>query len=403
MRIAIGCGLESLEIEVPEAKLVKVQRQPPSPPLADPAAATRAALENPLDFPALRRALTPDDHVVVIVDEHLPHLPEMVTAILEHLQAAQVSPRAVTLLCTSSDGNQPWLDGLPDAFQEARLEIHDPADRKRLSYLATTRQGRRIYLNRSVVDADQVVVLTGRGYDPALGYSGAEGALYPALADEAIRRDTSAKLSMDPPGPAPWPLRREAAEVAWLLGAPFLVQVIPGTGAEILHVVGGPVETSAEGQRLLDARWRVEVEAPADVVMAGIGGDPAQHSLDDIARAFACASRVVKPHGRIVLLCAAQPSLGPGGDLLRQAEDVASLMNSFRQHQGPQHESVFHWAHAAQRASLYLWSRLPGDVAEELFTVPLDQPGQVQKLIEGAATCLVLPDAHRTMAVVKGD
>src|SRR5207302_1805342 len=105
--------------------------------------------------------------------------------------------------------------------------------------------------------ADQLVVLTRRGYDPLLGYSGAEGALYPALGDDAALQESWERLSMAAPGPAPWPLRQEAAEVAWLLGVPFLVQVIEGAGCEVAHVIGGPVESGAEGQRLLDARWRV--------------------------------------------------------------------------------------------------------------------------------------------------
>ena len=73
-----------------------------------------------------------------------------------------------------------------------------------LSYLATTRQGRRIYLNRSAVDADQLILLTGRGYDPRLGIHGAETALYPRLADEATLHEIAGKLSLDAPGRDPW-------------------------------------------------------------------------------------------------------------------------------------------------------------------------------------------------------
>ena len=91
----------------------------------------------------------------------------------------------VTLLCEPSASQQPWLTDLPDAFEEVRLEVHDPKDRKKLAYLATTRKGRRLYLNRTAVDADQLVVLGRRTYDPLLGYSGAAGALYPALCASA--------------------------------------------------------------------------------------------------------------------------------------------------------------------------------------------------------------------------
>src|SRR5262249_42044403 len=71
-RFGIGCGQEQLELDVAESSVVAVRRQPAAPPLPDPPAAVRHALENPIEFPALRRALIPDDHVVVVVDEELP-------------------------------------------------------------------------------------------------------------------------------------------------------------------------------------------------------------------------------------------------------------------------------------------------------------------------------------------
>src|SRR5262245_26415259 len=94
MRVSIPYGLDILEVEVPEGRLVGVHRQPEAAALPDPAAAVRDALETPLDFPALRRALTPDDHVAIVVDEQLPHLPKLLTPILEHLAQTQVAPEA---------------------------------------------------------------------------------------------------------------------------------------------------------------------------------------------------------------------------------------------------------------------------------------------------------------------
>jgi len=58
------------------------------------------------------------------------------------IAGAGVAPERITLLCPPSASRQPWLDDLPDAFEEVRLEIHHPTDRKRLSYLATTREGK---------------------------------------------------------------------------------------------------------------------------------------------------------------------------------------------------------------------------------------------------------------------
>jgi nickel-dependent lactate racemase len=402
MRIDIPYGRQHVQVEIGESKLVGVSRQPPAPPLPDPGGAVRQALESPQGFPALRRALTPDDHVVVVVDEELTRLAELLTPVLEHISLAGVAPEAITLLCPATSTRQPWVDELTDAFEDVRLEVHDPTDRRHLSYLATTRHGRRIYLNRTAVDADQLVVLTRRGYDPVQGYAGAEAAIYPALSDAATIQESAEKLSMMPPGKTSWPIHQEASEVAWLLGAPFLVQVIEGADGEVAHVLTGLVETSAEGQRLLDARWRIEVERAADTVIAAVGGDPARHAFGDLARALACASRVVKPGGHIILLTDAEPALGPASAVLRGANDPAQALDRLRQQKVGGAGGEFQWASAAKQAKIYLLSRLSGETAEELFTVPLDRAGQVQRLL-GEGACLVIPDAHKTMAAVAPD
>src|SRR5262245_56849068 len=90
MQVRVGYGREQANFEVREGSAVGTHRQPPAADLPDPAAAVRDALEHPTDFPPLRRALTPEDHVAVVVDEELPALAELLTPVLEHLAAAQV-------------------------------------------------------------------------------------------------------------------------------------------------------------------------------------------------------------------------------------------------------------------------------------------------------------------------
>lgn len=398
MRIGIDFGLEHLDLEVPDSRLVGWRRPDPAPPLVDLPAAVRAALEAPMGFPALRRALTPDDHVAIVVDETLPHLSELLTPLLEHVMSAQVSPEAITLLCQPSASAQAWIDDLPEAFQEVHVEVHDRTNRKKLSYLATTKKGRRLYLNRTAVDADQLVVLSSRRYDPLLGYSGSEGAIYPPLSDEETRQEMCGRLSMNAPGKTSWPARQEAVEAAWLLGAPFFVQVIEGARDAILNIVGGLTDTSGEGQRLLDARWRTTVDQPADSVLASLAGDPSHHDFATMARALASAARVVQPGGRIVLLSRSTPELGAGAALLRQAETPAQALELLRQHKPADMAAAFQWASAAQKAQVYLLSGLDSETSEELFTIPLEHAGQVQRLL-GDGSFLFLADAHQTMAV----
>jgi nickel-dependent lactate racemase len=398
MHVTMRYGLDQVELTIPEEKWVA--SRPPPVALADPAAAVRAALEQPHAFPPLRRALTPDDRIAVVVDVRLPRLTELLVPLLEHIVGAGVAPAAITLLCSPDSGGQEWLEDLPDTLQDVHVEVFDPADRRRLSYLATTREGKRLYLSRTVVDADQVIVLTGRRYDPVLGHGGAEGALYPALSDEKTRAESASEINLGVPGAEAWPARQLATEASWLLGAPFFVQVIEAGGDGVAHVVTGTADASQEGNRLLDACWRQDVARPADVVVASISGDPSRHTFADLAAAAACAARVVRPDGRIILLSQAEPALGPGGDFLREVGDPLEAERALQGRHTLDMVPALRWSHAAAHARISLLSGLPGETVEELFATPLEHPGQVQRLLDAANSCLFLPDAHRTLAIL---
>jgi nickel-dependent lactate racemase len=399
MRIAVDYGRERAEFEVAADKLIAARAAPPA--LADPAAAVRTALEQPVGYPALRRALTPDDHVAVVLDERLPHLVELLLPVLEHIVAAGVAPEALTIVCPPSGTNQRWADDLPEALEEVRIEVADPADRRRLSYLATMRQGRRLYLARTIVDADQVVVLAGCRYDALLGYSGAEGALYPALSDEATRQAVAAHVDLDRPEAGPWPARTEATETAWLLGAPFFVQVIEAGGDNLAAVVAGSTEASAAGQRQLDAVWRQAVPREADVVVASLSGDPARHTFADLAAAADCAARVVRPGGRIALLSRAAPALAVEAAALRGAGDAEQAVTQLPRKPALDQVAALRWARAARHAQVALLSGLDDEAAEELFATPLQNAAQVQRLLDGGGPCLFLADAHKAHTVLE--
>ncbi|HMF13470.1 MAG TPA: lactate racemase domain-containing protein, partial [Gemmataceae bacterium] len=326
---------------------------------------------------------------------------ELLVPILEHLAEARVRPETITVLGSHPFGADDLGDKLPEQFHRVRFLVHAPDDRKQLSYLATTKTGRRLYLNRAAVDADQVVVLSGRGYDPRLGYSGAEGSLFPALGDEQTLAETNGLLSAAIPHDPPKGLGKEAGEAAWLLGAPFFVQVIPAKGDDAAMVLAGPADSCAEGRRQLDARWRRIVAKPAATVVATISGDPARQGFAELAAAAFGASRVVQAGGRIVVLSAVTPKLGPAEELLRHADSAEHALKLLNQQKPPDMAAAFQWATAACYARLYLLSGLEADVAEELFAVPLDDFKQVERMLNEEGSCLVLDDAHKMLAVLE--
>jgi nickel-dependent lactate racemase len=401
MQVSIDYGRERLTVDVAAERLLALSRPAPSASVADAAAAVRDALEAPLRYPPLRRALTPDDHVTVIVDERLPGLPELVTAVIDHITSADVAPEAVTLLCPPSPSRQEWVSDLPERLESVQVATHAATDRKQLAYLATTRKGRRVYLNRAVVDADQLVILTDLRFDLQMGHAGAAGAVFPAMSDVETRHAWDKSLTMDAPQNAPWPARGEAEEVAWLLGAPFQVQVLEGAGDTIAAVIAGSNDVAADGRALLDRVWRGTVVRPADVVIAAMSGDPARQDIGDMARALACAARVVRPSGTIVLLCQTRPALGEGFQRMMDQDDSERAFKFLAATPPDEWPAAYSWLQAVRRARVILLSGIPTEVAEGLFATPIDQARQVQRLIDAGGECVFLPDAHKLMVTTE--
>jgi nickel-dependent lactate racemase len=386
----LSFGNETWRVEVPAEKRVELRRQDAAASQLSMHDQVRDALEKPFRFEPLRRALTPDDRVVIVVDETLPNVAEAVTAILEHLATAKIPSEAVTLLTLPGAQASGWIDELPDEFADVRTEVHDPADRKKLAYLATTKGGRRVYLNRTFLEADFTILLTGRRYDPIFGYAGAETTVFPLLSDEETR---SVHRTIQRRGVATDP---EAVEVAGLIGSAFFVQVIDD-GAKALAVVGGLQYSTAEGASRQDAHWRADVAERPDTVVAVVS-DP-RATFADVAMAVFNVTRAVPPGGRIVVVAPPVALDGEGVTILRRHDEPTDAIKALAKAKPADWVACHLWAKAATRTRLFL-ANVDDDTAEELFATRVGNDRELQRLIDAAERVAVVPAADRTLLMV---
>ena len=398
MLLDVPMGAETWTLAIADDRLLHVPL-PAGDTIADVRAAVRVAMERPrrLDFP-LRRAMTPDDRIALVVDEQVPSVGELVTGVLEYLASAGIGPDYVTIVTTPGSGQAEWIDALPDEFADVHTEVHQPGDRKQMSYLAASKLGRRIYLNRTLVDADQIIAISGRRYDPQLGYTGAEAGLYPVLSDDETRRTLDDQLTNESPTPEPNAIRAEAAEIAWLLGSPIFVQAIEAGDGGLADILAGLIDSSGDGIAAQDAHWKTRVAAPVDIVLATVRGRG--DTFEQIAMAAAAAARAVRSEGIIVLLTDLDPVLGEGMELLRQSDDYSRAFRVVADKRPRDRATVVQWMAAATHARLFLASGLRPEIVEELFATPILSPGEVQRLLDAGGTCLYLPDADKRLVVV---
>jgi len=394
--VSLIVGSDPWAFAVPADRRLPLDRVTEPTRSSAPATLMADALERPFGLTVpLRRAVTPDDHAVILVDERLPHLAEILVPLLEHLRLAGIDPANITLLVPPQSRDQRWVEELPDELGDVHIEVHAPDNREKIAYLATTKGERRVYLNRKIVEAELPIILSGRGFDPRVGYSGGAAFLFPQFSDAETLAAYAKEFSTAKRPEEPNALRTEAKEILKLLGAPFLVQVIEGPGDSIAEVLVGLPSASSEGVRLMKERWFGRVRRKADLVIAAISGTPERIGFRELATAMAAAGRVLEPNGRIVLLTAAAPPLDDSGDLLLKVDEPAAALKRIAKAKPDDAMPGTFWAYAAKKARLFVASGWPDELVEELFATPVRNAAEVQRLIDAAGGVLFLQDAHK--------
>jgi nickel-dependent lactate racemase len=414
---SIRTGTHVLTLEIQQEKLVSGPPPPALPPISDLPKRLADLLESPTDFPPLRRALTPDDHVAILIQEDMNSLPVLLQALLLHIFLAGIKPENVTLLVpsrghpassqrSSSFDLPSWLANLPDQFQACKVEEHR-YEASHIAYLANTRQGRRIYLNRTLVDADQIIILSPVRFDPIFGVATGLAYLFPTFSDEATRQELlqSSLSRIGSQGdhaektPAIW---QEALAVGWLLGMPFVIAVLEGSGDDVLAVWSGGAEAVRQeaDARLREAR-QFSLSAEVDLVIGTIGSLPEHQSFVQVAAAAARASRVTRSDGAVAILSEVRPELPRGAETMQHAPDPSSGLSRLRQ--DPRADWISWWqlATALEKNKLYLHSQIPAQTLEDLWIIPIEKMSQVQNLINQARTLAIIEDLHRSMPMLR--
>jgi hypothetical protein len=399
MRVSVEFQDEHLELDVPSDRLVGSWRGPGRIAPEETAAAVRDALEHPLDFPPFRQMVVPGDRVAIALDASLTGVGPVLQVLDEILRQAGVEGRDVTVVATP-EGHAGVAGSLPPSMA---LETHDPGDAKRLAYLATTKEGRRIYLNRRLTDADVVIPVGRLGYDPTLGYRGPWGVIFPSLSNHETRASYRRRIPEDPPGRVfPPPRLDESFEVNWLLGTRFHLGLVPGVAGPAEIAAGLAESVRDRGIEAIDRLWCFQPPARADCVVVGIGASGRHAGIDELVEGLATGSRLVRQGGKIVALSRARGSIGPSLQRLIEAGETENAAAALRGHEsdadsvaGRRLAQVLAWA------DVYLLGELDRQIVEDLSMIPLDHVDDARRLVARSPSCMLVSQAELTRAVVR--
>jgi hypothetical protein len=383
------------ELDVEERAVLASWPGPIALSYADAARALADRLESPLGLPPIRDAVVPGDRVVIPVDSDLEGVGEIVGQILARLEGAGISRSDVTIVPSNPAAEQDsgeWPTGVT-------VEGFDPADRSAVAYLASTQDGRRIYLGRALIDADFVLPVGLIRHEPGAGPRGPWSLLFPGMSDLETRKQIQAELMAAPDDRAEIGAsqEREASEVAWLLGCLYQVGIVPAAGGVAGVVVGSVAEVAQQGKALAETLWTFSTDGEADVIVAGIGRPGRPATLDDLARGLRTASALGRPGATIVLLSTVSGEPGVALRRLAGLDDPADALAALDRAEAEEdYQVALALAEALAAGKVYLYSALDEELVEDLGMVPLSRPDEAARLIARGRRCILVDQADRT-------
>jgi nickel-dependent lactate racemase len=397
----------SVRLDIAPDRCIAVCRAPNTASI-DVAAATKSAIESPLDFPPLRQAVVPGDHVVLALGPGVPQAADIVAAIVPTLLEAGVAPQDISLLRAPIDleSGQPDPRGrLAEPIRDTVQTItHDPAHQDELGYLAADPQGAPIYLNRHLCDADLVIPIgclrseaTAAGSERSRVNGKANvwnDTLYPTFAD----RTTIEHLA---PNGVPLTAgqlahrHKQVDQIAWLLGIQATAQVVPAGGDRALQVLAGlPEAVFTKGGSISRSAWQYEVPARANLVIAAISGGKSQQTWANLAHALQSALNVVNEDGAIVLCTELETQPGPALRVLTDASDSETSQKRLRKLHSPDAPLARLLAQSLDRCTIYLLSRLPEETVSSLGLAYVASADEVARLATHHDSCILISDAQ---------
>jgi nickel-dependent lactate racemase len=367
-----------------------------NPPL-DPTEATIAALAAPIEYPPLWAGIVPGDRVTIALDETTPCVAAIVRGAIKSFERAGVESDAITVVSSDEGAIQICRDAC--AIEQAngvKFTVHDPNDEKNLCMVGMTKGGVPLVVNREIFDADVVlpigcVRLDGRG---------AYESLFPRFSDaESIGRYRTPTYLESAAEQAE--RKRETNQAGWLIGVPMVVEVVPGNGESVAHVLAGePTAVARESQDLARDRWSLESPQQVSLMIATIGGGPEAHNWTSVGRALAMAEKLVADGGAVAICSNLSEPPGPSLGRLIGNPDWDKVERKTSHEHEVDSWPAWQLARALQRGPVYFLSQLDEETAEDMGLAPVASIDEIVRLAERHESFMVVEDSQNAIVTL---
>ena len=380
IELELPYGHGSVTGHLPEEALQGVLLPRQSGEAPDESALLQAALALPIGTLPLREMVHPGQRVVIVASDLTRPCPSgrLLPPVLKELAATGIPDAAITVVMALGlhrPMTEAEMKAAVDAevYRRVRVVNHDPTDCVRLGI---TSFGTPVEILRPLIEADVRICLGNLELHYFAGYSGGAKAVLPGCASRATI-NANHSLMVRPGARAGSlagnPVRADLEEGAAMLDIDFILNVVvDGASHRIVGAVAGEVTAAHRcGCDLVAERSIVEIERPADIVLASTGGYPKDVNLYQAQKALDNAAYALRDGGVLVLAAECPEGLGNATfeDWLSGASPDELLSRIQQQFVLGGHKAAA-VAAVLRRAEVYLMSALPDDLVRRCGMVP---------------------------------
>jgi nickel-dependent lactate racemase len=422
MRVKLEYGKTGLVVDLPERHVVRTLAYKDARPLADPAAALAACLEQPNGTPPLASLAHGRTSACILVCDITRPVPNQLILVpmLATLEAAGIERDRITILVATglhrpNEGAELVEMLGPEIAAGYKIENHHGKRLDEHVHLGRSPRGVPVWIDRRYVEAD-LKIATGL-IEPHLmaGFSGGRKLICPGIAAlETVKVWHGPQFLEHPNADCGIlegnPVHEENTWIARRAGCDFIVNVVLDDARRPLKFVAGDMEAAfEEGVAFVRSVVTDHVAEPVDVVVTSAAGYPLDTTFYQAVKGMTGALPIVKQGGTIVV--AASLTEGIGSPEFAGLFSEHANLEAFRQRiLGRDYFVMDQWqleelAKVRRKAKVRVVSDgLPAEVLDRLFVASAASVEQAvsQALDEygPAATIAVIPKGPYVLAQV---
>jgi nickel-dependent lactate racemase len=323
MRVTLEYGRTGLEVELPDASVVRTLSYRSADPLADPDSALRRRLEQPTGSARLAELAAGRRTACVLICDITRPVPNalILRPLLDTLENAGIARDAITILIATglhrpNEGDELVEMVGPFIADNYRIENHFGQRLEEHVYLGESPRGVPIWIDSRYVQADLKIAVGLIEPHFMAGFSGGRKLICPGIASlETIRAWHSPAFLEHPRADSGMldgnPVHEENTWIARKAGCDFIVNVVLDAERRPLKFVAGDMEQAfLEGCRFVRQLVTDTVPEPVDIVVTSSAGYPLDTTFYQSVKGMVAALPIVREGGTIVLAASLSEGIG---------------------------------------------------------------------------------------------